>query len=257
MRRFSFARRRRDANSHAEALLMYAILGEFTAAWAAIPSRRKREPEYTVCHPNQGGVPMLRTCRWISLMILLPLALAAQTPAAELAPAAQTPAAELAPAAQTPAAELAPAAQTPAAELAPVGRFAGHWNFTGKVNTPAGSVQIHSNTYCHWAPSGAFLVCDQENEGPEGKTHDLAVYTWLPEEKLLVMFPVRRHNRDVGPLRITATGDDISYESSWQQTRYRTVNHFSSKRALTWYSEESSDEGKTWKRTGEGEGKRT
>jgi hypothetical protein len=145
--------------------------------------------------------------------------------------------------------------QPPQPELAPVARFVGHWIFTGKVNTPSGSIQIHSNTFCHWAPSGAFMVCDQENEGPEGKTHDLAVYTWLPEEKLLVMFPVRRHNADVTPLRISGGADEVTYESSWKETHYRTVNHFTSAKSLTWYSEESAD-GKSWKRTGEGAGTR-
>ncbi len=124
--------------------------------------------------------------------------------------------------------------------------FIGTWR--SKNNPPnedEGSFAIYT---CRWSVNGTYLVCDQIVTSKNGKTNNLAIYSYdsLNEYKLnLVGIP----GSDPFSIPVTSSGDTLTYSGSYSEngvTMYtRTLNVFENTLKYYYISQFSKDK-KNW-----------
>ena len=136
----------------------------------------------------------------------------------------------------------------------------GKWTSTGQFFDSAYS---HSNktsavTKCVWSPDHIFVVCDQDIDFGGTPLRNLSVYAFAPKTSKFYFYGVSlgeetpRHTAlDVaenGELWVYSSTDEIKGKS----VQFRTTNQFHGNDKVEWWSEFSTDDGKTWTKTGEG-----
>ncbi len=147
------------------------------------------------------------------------------------------------------------AAQTPTPEQKKLGVFVGSWSGEGKVEAnPFGKGGVLRSTMtCRWYPGGFHIVCDQEDNGPMGKSSGHWIYGYRPDKKEYVSFGIDSTGyADTGTARVD--GNTWTFESSaavgGKDIRFRTAVTISPTEIA--YKGSYSEDGKTWKPQGEG-----
>ena len=115
---------------------------------------------------------------------------------------------------------------------------------------------------CAWSPDHIFVVCDQDVEDNGQKLRFLSVYAFDPENSsyhFYGMSPEGGRPR-AGDVAVTENGAHWEYLTKTtikdKPVWFRTVNQFKSNDLVDWWSEYSTDEGKSWTKTGGGSEKR-
>jgi len=115
---------------------------------------------------------------------------------------------------------------------------------------------------CAWSPDHIFVVCDQDVEDNGKKMRFLSVYAFDPENSsyhFYGMSPEGGRPR-AGDVAVTENGAHWEYLTKTtikdKPVWFRTVNQFKSNDLVDWWSEYSTDEGKSWTKTGGGSEKR-
>jgi hypothetical protein len=113
-------------------------------------------------------------------------------------------------------------------------------------------------TKCAWSPDHIFVVCDQDIVYAGTPMRDLSIYSFAPKDSKYYFYGVSlgeeqpRHTA----LDITENGNRWVYSSTsdikGKSVQFRTTNQFHGNDAVDWWSEFSTDGGKTWTKTGEG-----
>ncbi|MGC2108242.1 MAG: hypothetical protein WA655_01915 [Candidatus Korobacteraceae bacterium] len=136
----------------------------------------------------------------------------------------------------------------------------GRWVGTGQFVDSAFSKSNKSSatTKCAWSPDHMFVICDQDIDFGGTPMRDLSVYTFALKNSKFYFYGISlgeeqpRH----AALDITENGDRWTYSSTneikGQTVQFRTVNQFHGNDAVEWRSEFSTDGGKSWTKTGQG-----
>lgn len=136
----------------------------------------------------------------------------------------------------------------------------GKWVGTGDFVDSAYSKANHSSatTKCVWSPDHVFVVCDQDINFGGTPLRDLSVYTFSTKTNKFYFYGISlgEENPRHTALEITDNGDRWTYSSSneikGKSVQFRTINQFHGADAVEWWTEFSTDDGKTWTRTGGG-----
>jgi len=113
-------------------------------------------------------------------------------------------------------------------------------------------------TTCAWSPDHIFVICDQDIDFGGTPLRDLSIYTFAPKTGKFYFYGISlgqeepRHTA----LEISDNGDRWVYSSSdeikGKTVQFRTTNQFHNGDSVEWWSEYSTDGGKSWTKTGEG-----
>lgn len=136
----------------------------------------------------------------------------------------------------------------------------GKWIGTGDFVDSAYSKANHSTatTKCAWSPDHVFVICDQDINFGGIPMRDLSIYAFSSKTNKFYFYGVSlgeeqpRHTA----LDVTDNGLRWTYSSTndikGTPVQFRTVNQFHGPDAVEWWTEFSSDGGKTWTKTGGG-----
>ncbi|MGA7460285.1 MAG: hypothetical protein WBW69_08660 [Candidatus Korobacteraceae bacterium] len=115
-----------------------------------------------------------------------------------------------------------------------------------------------ATTKCVWSPDHVFVTCDQDINFGGTPMRELSIYTFTPKTGKFYFYGISlgeetpRHTT----LDITDNGDRWLYTStseiSGKSVEFRTTNQFHGNDAVDWWTEFSTDSGKTWTKTGAG-----
>ncbi len=113
-------------------------------------------------------------------------------------------------------------------------------------------------TRCGWSPDHIFVICDQDVLFGGTPMRELSIYTFAPQTGKYYFYGVswgEEKARNTA-LDITNNGELWVYSSTndikGKPVQFRTTNQFHGNDAVNWWSEFSTDGGKTWTKTGEG-----
>jgi len=117
-------------------------------------------------------------------------------------------------------------------------------------------------TRCDWSPDHIFVICDQDIDFGGTPLRDLSIYSFAPKTNKFYFYGV-----SLGQEKPRSTALDISddggrwvYSSSdevkGKTVQFRSTNLFHGNDAVEWWSEYSTDGGKTWTKTGSGKERR-
>lgn len=113
-------------------------------------------------------------------------------------------------------------------------------------------------TQCAWSPDHIFVICDQDIDFGGTPMRDLSIYTFAPKTNKFYFYGVSlgQEKPRSTALDISDDGERWTYSSSneikGKTVEFRTTNQFHGNDAVEWWSEFSSDGGKTWTKTGSG-----
>ena len=136
----------------------------------------------------------------------------------------------------------------------------GKWVGSGDFVDSTYSKANHSSavTKCVWSPDHVFVICDQDINFGGTPMRDLSIYTFSSKTNKFYFYGVSlgeeqpRHTA----LDIADNGDRWTYSSSddikGKSVQFRTVNQFHGPDSVEWWTEFSTDGGKTWTKTGGG-----
>ena len=155
------------------------------------------------------------------------------------------------------------AADKPSAEM--LGRWVGgKWvgdaHFVDSEYSKAGTGGGVST--CAWPPDHVFVVCDQDVKDNGKAMRFLSVYSFDPANGSYHFFGLSPEGDRprAGDVSITAEGTHWEYLTKTtikeKPVWFRTTNQFKGADQVDWWSEYSTDEGKSWTRTGGGTEKR-
>jgi hypothetical protein len=149
------------------------------------------------------------------------------------------------------------------ADTEKLGAFLGQWESAGKMVDTAYSHanQITATTNCNWSANGRFLICDQINRDAKNNVHNqLTIYAHKKEgDYTYTSFQDAGERPFTGMLKIegntwTYTGGE--FEDKGKKIKFRTINVFTSSNTDT-FRVEYSEDGGSWKTTGEGTFRKT
>ncbi len=136
------------------------------------------------------------------------------------------------------------------------GKWVGSGELVDSAYSQAGKVA--GVTRCAWSPDHIFMICDQDNVFAGTASRDLSIYSFAPKDGKYYFYGITlgeeqaRHTA----LDISASGDRWMYSSTSEikgkTVQFRTTNQFHGNDAVDWWTEFSTDSGKTWTKTGEG-----
>ncbi len=113
-------------------------------------------------------------------------------------------------------------------------------------------------TNCAWSPDHIFVICDQDINFGGTPMRDLSIYAFDAKSGRFYFYGVslgQKDPRSTG-LEISENGDRWTYLSTEnikdKPVQFRTTNQFHDHDHVEWWSEFSTDGGKTWTKTGEG-----
>lgn len=113
-------------------------------------------------------------------------------------------------------------------------------------------------TKCSWSPDHVFVICDQDVILGGTPMRELSIYTFAPKTGKFYFYGVslgEETPRNTA-LDISDNGERWVYSSTQdvkgKNVQFRTTNQFHGNDAVEWWSEFSTDGGKTWTKTGEG-----
>jgi hypothetical protein len=136
----------------------------------------------------------------------------------------------------------------------------GKWTGSGQfIDTAYSQANKASGvTRCAWSPDHIFVICDQDNVFAGTRSRDLSIYSFAPKDSKYYFYGISlgvEKARNIG-LDITDNGERWVYlstnEVNGKPVQFRTTNQFHGSDAVDWWTEFSSDDGKTWTKTGEG-----
>ncbi len=142
-----------------------------------------------------------------------------------------------------------------------IGRWAGgRWVSDGRFLDSEFSKANTSSavTRCAWSPDHIFVICDQDIDFGGVSLRDLSIYNFAPKTNKFYFYGI-----SLGEEKPRSTALDISddgehwvYSSSdeikGKTVEFRTTNQFHGPDMVEWWTEYSTDGGKTWTKTGEG-----
>lgn len=136
------------------------------------------------------------------------------------------------------------------------GQWVGDGQFVDSAFSKANKAS--ATTKCTWSPDHVFVICDQDINFGGTPMRELSIYTFAPKTGKFYFYGVSlgeetpRHTA----LDISDNGDRWLYTSTNQingkDVEFRTTNQFHSNDAVEWWTEFSTDGGKTWTKTGGG-----
>ena len=136
------------------------------------------------------------------------------------------------------------------------GKWVGNGQFVDSNFSKANTAS--AVTKCIWSPDHIFVVCDQDINFGGTPLRDLSIYAFAQKTGKFYFYGVSlgeetpRHTA----LEVTDNGARWVYSSSdeikGKPVQFRTTNQFHGDDTVEWWSEASSDGGKTWTKTGEG-----
>ena len=137
----------------------------------------------------------------------------------------------------------------------------GKWVSSGQFMDSDYSKANHSTatTKCAWSPDHVFVICDQDINFGGTPMRDLSIYTFDPKSSRFFFYGVSLGNEKPRStaLEISENGDRWIYSSTadikGKSVQFRTTNQFHGSDHVEWWSEFSTDGGKTWTKTGKGE----
>jgi hypothetical protein len=136
----------------------------------------------------------------------------------------------------------------------------GKWVSTGQfVDSDFSKAnKASATTKCAWSPDHVFVLCDQDIDFGGTAMRELSIYTFAPKTGKYYFYGIslgEEKPRNTA-LDITDKGERWVYSSTneikGKPVQFRTVNQFHGDDEVDWRSEFSTDEGKTWTKTGEG-----
>lgn len=140
------------------------------------------------------------------------------------------------------------------------GKWVGSGQFVDSAFSKANSAS--ATTKCAWSPDHVFVVCDQDIVFGGQPMHDLSIYAFAPKDGKYYFYGIslgQEKARNTA-LDITDGGNRWVYSSTneiqGKQVQFRTTNQFHGDDAVEWWTEFSTDSGKTWTKTGSGNEKR-
>jgi hypothetical protein len=140
----------------------------------------------------------------------------------------------------------------------------GKWPLEGKMLDTEFSkaLTVTGVSTCGWSPDHVFMICDQSLLEDGKPSRELSVYVFDPDKGTFHFYGLspeggRPHISDVV---ISADGNHWEYQNKAEikgkTVLFRTINEWRSQDHIEWWSEYSSDEGKTWTKMGGGSEKR-
>lgn len=115
-----------------------------------------------------------------------------------------------------------------------------------------------ATTKCEWSPDHVFVVCDQDIVFGGQPMRDLSVYTYAPKTGKYYFYGISLGEEKARStaLEISDNGERWVYTSTNEiqghSVQFRTTNQFHGRDAVEWWAEFSTDDGKTWTKTGSG-----
>jgi len=115
-----------------------------------------------------------------------------------------------------------------------------------------------ATTQCSWSPDHLFVICNQDVNFGGSPMHDLSIYTFDSKTARFYFYGISLGNEKARSpaLDISENGNRWTYTSSadikGKTVQFRTTNQFHGADHVEWWSEYSTDGGKTWTKTGEG-----
>ncbi len=113
-------------------------------------------------------------------------------------------------------------------------------------------------TTCVWSPDHIFVICDQDVNLGGTPMRDLSIYAFAPKTNKFYFYGVSLGQEDPRntALDICEHADHWVYSSSndikGKNVQFRIINQFLGADTVDWQSEFSTDDGKSWTKTGEG-----
>jgi len=136
------------------------------------------------------------------------------------------------------------------------GKWVGDGQFVDSAYSKAN--KSSAVTKCAWSPDHIFVICDQDINFGGMPLRELSIYTFAPKTGKFYFYGVSfgeetpRHTA----LNITDSGDRWVYSNTndiqGKSVQFRTTNQFHGNDTVEWWSEYSTDAGKTWTKTGSG-----
>jgi len=113
-------------------------------------------------------------------------------------------------------------------------------------------------TRCAWSPDHVFVTCDQDINFGGTRLRDLSIYAFASKTNKFYFYGI-----SLGEEKPRSTALDISdngerwvYSGSdeikGKTVQFRTINQFHGPDMADWWTEFSTDGGKTWTKSGEG-----
>jgi len=136
------------------------------------------------------------------------------------------------------------------------GKWVGNGQFVDSAFSKANTAS--ATTRCVWSPDHVFVICDQDINFGGTPMRELSIYTFTPKNGKFYFYGVSlgeetpRHTdldiKDNGDRWLYTSTNDIQGKS----VEFRTTNHFLNNDTVEWWTEFSTDGGKTWTKTGGG-----
>lgn len=115
-----------------------------------------------------------------------------------------------------------------------------------------------ATTKCAWSPDHVFVVCDQDIVFGGQPMRDLSVYAFAPKTGKYYFYGISLGDEKPRntALDIADNGQRWTYlstnEIQGKPVQFRTTNQFHGNDNVDWWTEFSTDNGKTWTKTGSG-----
>ena len=136
------------------------------------------------------------------------------------------------------------------------GRWVGSGQFVDSAFSKASTAS--AKTRCTWSPDHIFVVCDQDILFGGQRMRDLSIYSYAPKTRKYYFYGISLGEEKARnpALDITGNGERWVYlstdEIKGKPVQFRTTNQFKNNDTVEWFTEYSTDEGKTWTKTGSG-----
>lgn len=136
----------------------------------------------------------------------------------------------------------------------------GKWVSSGQfVDSPYSKASTASaTTKCAWSPDHVFVICDQDILFGGQPMRDLSIYSFAPKSGKYYFYGVSlgEEKPRTTALDVADNGNRWTYSSTndiqGKSVQFRTTNQFHGNDSVEWWSEFSTDDGKTWTKTGSG-----
>jgi hypothetical protein len=136
------------------------------------------------------------------------------------------------------------------------GKWVGSGQFVDSDYSKANTAT--ATTRCVWSPDHIFVICDQDVNFGGTPMRDLSIYTFDPKTSRFYFYGISLGSEKARnpTLDISENGNRWTYTSTAdikdKSVQFRTTNQFHDDNHVEWWSEYSTDGGKTWTRTGGG-----
>lgn len=136
------------------------------------------------------------------------------------------------------------------------GKWVGSGQFVASDYSQANTAS--ATTKCAWSPDHVFVICDQDIVFGGKPMRDLSIYSFAPKTGKYYFYgiSVGEEKARTTALDITDSGNRWVYSSAneikGKAVQFRTTNEFHGNDTVEWRTEFSTDDGKTWTKTGSG-----